>query len=110
MVSVKNPHMVKLYGVKNGVLQYACSCGRLATEPMKKFNKYTRCAVCQEADKKLHNKGEFITVEEEKKLFSVMLKNGLYNYVSNIALKRVTISDGRDHPSTNAHHSVLSKV
>lgn len=79
MINIKKPRIVNLYGVKDGSLLYVCSCGRLASEPLRTFNKFTRCPVCTKANNALSKKVEEVDI---KNLFMVMLKNGLYSYVS----------------------------
>ena len=86
MINIKKPRIVNLYGVKDGSLLYVCSCGRLASEPLKSFNKFTRCPVCTKANKELREKKTSVEEVDIKNLFMVMLKNGLYSYVSLLGL------------------------
>ena len=86
MINIKKPRVVNLYGVKDGSLLYVCSCGRLASEPLKSFNKFTRCPVCTKANKELVKRDIVVEEGDLKNLFMVMLKNGLYTYVSLLGL------------------------
>jgi hypothetical protein len=85
VINLKKPRLVKLYGVKEGNLLYVCTCGRLAQEPIKTFNKYVRCSVCTTVNNRLISNHKHISNDDKKNLFDKMLRNGLYDFVSSIS-------------------------
>jgi purine-nucleoside phosphorylase len=85
VINLKKPRLVRLYGVKDGNLLYVCTCGRLAQEPIKTFNKFVRCSVCTAVNDNLISNDKYVSDEDRKNLFDKMLRNGLYNFVSSIS-------------------------
>ena len=85
MIDIKSPRLVTLYGVKDGNINYVCSCGRLASAPLKEYNRQTRCHVCTEANSRLTRFDKLVTSKDKKELFIALLNNGLYTFVNNIS-------------------------
>jgi len=85
MIDIKSPRLVNLYGVKNGNINYVCSCGRLASAPLREYNRQTRCHVCTEANDRLLRFGKVVSPRQKKELFIALLENGLYTFVNNIS-------------------------
>jgi hypothetical protein len=82
MINLKKPKLVKLYGVKDGNILYVCTCGRLAQCPIINFNKTVRCEVCNGINNAFIATGRMVTHKDAKNLFDMMLRNGLYDFVS----------------------------
>jgi len=86
MINYKMPKLVKLYAVKDGNIQYVCSCSRLASIPIKDFNKNSRCLLCTKANDALPDTS-IITESQSKELFIALINNGLYEFINRIESK-----------------------
>jgi len=85
MIDMKSPRLVSLYGVKDGNINYVCSCGRLASAPIREYNRQTRCHVCTDANDRLIRSGNTVTAREAYELFLALLDNGLYSFVNKLS-------------------------
>jgi hypothetical protein len=84
MINPKIPRVVSLHSVSNGKLNFVCSCGRIGSSKIKEFNRLTRCSMCELANARLINSGKYIDNTQIKELFTVIYKNGLYDFLNNL--------------------------
>ena len=82
MIDTKTPRLIQIYQVKKGKAFFVCSCGRLASVPVIKYNKSRRCVDCEFKGQNLLV--TTMTSVEYAELFNKVYTNGLLDYMETI--------------------------
>ena len=83
MLNFKVPRLIQIYQVKKGKAHFVCSCGRLASVPIAKYNRSRRCKDCEEKCNNLIIKKPnlLLTDLEYDEMFEKFYSNGLLDMI-----------------------------